>query len=208
MSFDAKAWHRLMYEVVEEYVELGLERVGNEIQRLGKSRAPVRKHTPFRRRRESRPLILGFTDRATRERVSTTVVLERASKAGGSKKGVLPSTALGIFRAAKVIPSPVRKIGSRRLTSEVQSEIRRGQGVYFNAATGRFQYGGFLRASILRDEFVEKEGPVMRIKVVAHAPYARYVEFGTRNMKAQPFLYPALMQAFGRIGQYMGMRER
>jgi HK97 gp10 family phage protein len=46
---------------------------------------------------------------------------------------------------------------------------------------------GFLRRSI----HVEPDSPALRISVIASAPYAAYVEYGTPHSPAQPFMTPA-----------------
>lgn len=48
---------------------------------------------------------------------------------------------------------------------------------------------GRLKASIVAEE--DHAGPF----VAGRAPYARFVEFGTRTVPARPFLYPALLRA-------------
>jgi HK97 gp10 family phage protein len=54
---------------------------------------------------------------------------------------------------------------------------------------------GFLRGSIFR-EVIESE---LSLTFGATAPYASYVEFGTRRMAAEPYLRPALDASQQRI---------
>lgn len=65
---------------------------------------------------------------------------------------------------------------------------------------GRYTGGrgpGRLRRSIQWD--VDDEGNLLRRRVMATAPYARYVEFPTSRTAAQPFLLPAMKQARGKF---------
>lgn len=60
------------------------------------------------------------------------------------------------------------------------------------------QVGGRLRRSITLDD--RSTGDKPRVSIVAggeEAPYARFVEFGTRHAAAQPFLRPALKHVEG-----------
>jgi HK97 gp10 family phage protein len=52
---------------------------------------------------------------------------------------------------------------------------------------------GRLRSSITHGLFVDERGLVARIG--SDVVYAPYVELGTRYMRAQPYLRPALMEA-------------
>lgn len=52
---------------------------------------------------------------------------------------------------------------------------------------------GYLRSSI----YARVQGWIAEIG--AEAPYAIYVEFGTRYMQAQPYLYPALEEFLPRL---------
>lgn len=64
------------------------------------------------------------------------------------------------------------------------------------ATAGQMTVGGRLRASI---EFEDRSsGDIIRKSIIAggkSAPYAKFVEFGTRRSRAQPFLRPALKHA-------------
>ena len=51
-----------------------------------------------------------------------------------------------------------------------------------------------VRTGYLRNSIAASVQFPMRLYVVAKAPYATYVEFGTRYMAPQPFMYPALKQ--------------
>lgn len=53
---------------------------------------------------------------------------------------------------------------------------------------------GNLRASIAANMVDEKVG-----EVGTNVEYAAYVEYGTKNQSAQPFLYPALQEQRGNI---------
>lgn len=51
---------------------------------------------------------------------------------------------------------------------------------------------GFLRDSILVNRLEEAAGWSIEVK----APYASFVEYGTRKMRPQPFLRPAIRKQF------------
>ena len=64
--------------------------------------------------------------------------------------------------------------------------------------------GGSLRRSIHTED--RSEGSVIKVSIVAggdDAPYARFVEFGTRHAAAQPYLRPALKHVEGPFKQMM-----
>jgi HK97 gp10 family phage protein len=87
----------------------------------------------------------------------------------------------------------------KHLNAKQRYDLLHGRGVYlkFNAwgTKATIVMGGRLRSSI------EAQAGSSRFQrlIVAEAPYAKYVEFGTRYMEAQPFLYPTLMVARRRM---------
>lgn len=77
------------------------------------------------------------------------------------------------------------------LTARGRNELKSGRANYTSA--GGTTLGGRLRGEIHR---VPAEGGGSRwtAKVVSPTRYAKYVEFGTRHSRAQPYLRPALAQ--------------
>jgi len=70
------------------------------------------------------------------------------------------------------------------------------------STVGRVQFGGRLKNSIASiDRSATGKGYAMR--VVASAPYAKYVEFPTRHNAAQPFLLPAMYDEARNLEQEM-----
>ena len=78
------------------------------------------------------------------------------------------------------------------LTSRGRYELRSGRAA-FTRPGGRATLGGRLRGEIHAVPS-ESGGPVWVAKVVSPTPYAKYVEFGTRHARSQPYLRPALAQ--------------
>lgn len=77
-------------------------------------------------------------------------------------------------------------------------ETRDAQGRVISAPGSEGQLGGNLRRSI--DLAERSTGDKPKVSIVAggeDAPYARFVEFGTRHAAAQPFLRPALKHVEG-----------
>jgi hypothetical protein len=85
----------------------------------------------------------------------------------------------------------------------------RGRGVItFEGPKGgtRYQYGGFLKKSIVVDNSdADGDQPVSRVRSMA--PYSRYVEFPTSRTAAQPYLLPAFKGLKGRYATYFRKRR-
>lgn len=56
---------------------------------------------------------------------------------------------------------------------------------------------GRLRSSIQMTDPRQVSADVLSIRVGSAVNYARYVELGTRYMRARPYLRPAISRAFG-----------
>lgn len=54
-----------------------------------------------------------------------------------------------------------------------------------------------VRTGTLRDSIHVEDQNIALVSVVAGAPYAAYVELGTRKMAAEPYMMPALFNAVG-----------
>jgi HK97 gp10 family phage protein len=138
-----------------------------------------------------------------RGRIIGTVQIGRASESSPWKIRKTHSTGEG---AAVSITGVGRNI-LKHMNAKQQYDLIHGRGVYlkFNKWGNRAQIvmGGQLRSSIKADG---KER--FKWMVQATAPYAKYVEFGTRYMEAQPFLYPAMMAARPRMASSIASKIR
>ncbi len=117
---------------------------------------------------------IGGQNRIVEEVDLFQVVLDRSS---GQSKEVRVGSEL---RIRSDIESDLSSVG--------RGELRRAQGTTL---------GGALRKSI-RTELVRPTQSLMKGKVIAgndEVDYAKYVEFGTRRSRAQPFMRPALAHA-------------
>ena len=81
--------------------------------------------------------------------------------------------------------------GAPQLTSRGRNELRSGRANF--TGPGGTTLGGRLRGEIHMVP-AEGGGPRWVAKVVSPTRYAKYVEFGTRHSRAQPYLRPALSQ--------------
>jgi HK97 gp10 family phage protein len=61
--------------------------------------------------------------------------------------------------------------------------------------SGKYTLGGRLRGEIYTEESSASDRRVIKYWIISPTYYARFVEFGTRHAKAQPFLRPALAKA-------------
>lgn len=96
---------------------------------------------------------------------------------------------------------------AKQALNTAQKAIRGGAdpAAFFAGSKGAgFELGGRLKSSI-ESTGVEDTGPKMRGYVTVGAPYAAHVEFGTRHMKAQPYLRPAYQK---QVGQYVTRMKR
>lgn len=91
------------------------------------------------------------------------------------------------------VPAMAKNVLSIVLTKGLE-EIETLSRQYVPVRTGR------LRSTIMTERFSELEGAVM-----AYAEYAKFVEYGTRYMRAQPYLRPALMMSTPSIINYLKM---
>lgn len=80
------------------------------------------------------------------------------------------------------------EVGSRLQRSGVRVQNRAKQ--LCPVDTGR------LRSSITMTNTQQTSASVLSVRVGSAVNYARYVELGTRRMRARPYLRPALSQAF------------
>ena len=92
------------------------------------------------------------------------------------------------FGPRRILAAPGRLQFNNPLTSRGRYELRSGRA---NITIGARTYlGGRLRSEIQAEPAAG--GPVFIARVLSPTPYAKYVEFGTRHNRAQPYLRPAL----------------
>lgn len=91
---------------------------------------------------------------------------------------------VGMFRRAEGRVKPLLEELRRRLGSIVAEKAR-----------GRAP----VRTGRLRESIFARQTGKGTLSVVAGAPYASFVEYGTRRMKARPFLRPAMAEVEGEI---------
>lgn len=96
-----------------------------------------------------------------------------------------------IMKYRELASSGQLRSGAPELTSRGRYELRTGRANF--TGPGGTTLGGRLRGEI-RVVPAEGRGPRWVAKVVSPTRYAKYVEFGTRHSRAQPFLRPALSQ--------------
>ena len=153
----------------------------------------------------------------------TTRVVQRDNKRYRTKPTMSSLTRTkGIkFAAAFDKKSPVPKIQQigklgpsvqKHMNAKQLYDIRHGRGVEIlmnKAGTkGKIVLGGHLKRSIEAAPDSAQGSRTTRWMVIAGASYAKYVEFGTRYMDAQPFMAPTLIMARRRMRQDIASRMR
>jgi len=143
---------------------------------------------------------------ASRNRVFSTV---RKTKKWRTSK-VDPQTGMVVrgVRRQKTADFPVFRVGKKgRMSagagphsygSRARYDIQRGRGMTVSERNKKkLVYGGTLKKSIGYRIVDTEDG--FQLILYADAPYAKYVEYGTRFMGAQPFLLPAFKKGEIRV---------
>lgn len=107
-----------------------------------------------------------------------------------------------------VVIDSVTQVGQgllKKMNARQRYDILHGRGLRIVGGKpggwgGKVVIGGTLRDSIVADRIGDLE-----YMVIAPVSYAKYVEFGTRYMDAQPFLMPALIKARRRMAKDIAM---
>lgn len=111
----------------------------------------------------------------------------------------------------KLIVTRVNSVGKgllRNMNAKQKYDLLHGRGVRF-IESGRAGHGKVVMGGALRDSINAVEGDKRGQYVVeANIRYARYVEFGTRYMAAQPFLMPAMINARKRMARAIAQGVR
>jgi hypothetical protein len=215
---------------VEEDME---SRVGGWMQWKAKSSAPVRKTRAYKRKADRGGVKLGYKNvetgklekpetalgaLAVQQNKGIKVQKEIAAGNFGEFEGLHPDSLQwnAKDRQGRTILKGYELVVKRprvgRIKQSVKYDVTNRRGVFFNAKTGRFQVGGYLRANIRKDDSCEVDGSKITISVRSYAPYSRPVEYGRQRgksgqTKARPFMIPALMDTFENVGRLLGMKE-
>lgn len=166
-------------------IEKGINATATEAAEVARQKAPVRK------------VFKGSVGRATLQshaEVQAEATLRRTVGAGPGPVRVQRTSAARIHSVMRLrdLAGPGRLVMNTPLTARGRWELKSGR-ASFRSPTGRTTLGGRLRGEIHADP-AEGGGPTWVAKVVSPTRYAKYVEFGTRRSRAQPYLRPALSQ--------------
>lgn len=104
-----------------------------------------------------------------------------------------------MVRSVELVRGHAVKNIARGSKSGTTRQLYNPRRTHTSSAPGEFPASdtGFLVSSITTD--VDVEGTTVVGKIVASAPYAPHLEFGTTNMQARPFMQPSLESQSRRI---------
>lgn len=181
ISFNANA----IWEAFEKRVTAGINASARDAVGVARQKAPVRK--VFKGR-------VGLATQQTRVEAHAEATQRRTLGLGPGPVRTQRTSAARIHSvmAVRQVTGPGQLRFNTPLTSRGRWELKSGRAL-FNSPGGRVTLGGRLRGEI-HDDPAEGGGPVWIARVVSPTPYAKYVEFGTRRSRAQPYLRPALSQ--------------
>jgi HK97 gp10 family phage protein len=181
LRFNAEAiWSGITGRIVA-----GLNATAEEAASIARDKAPVRK--TFR----------GSVGRATGQssvEAAAESALRRTLGLGPGPVRVQRTAAAPVhstMRFRQIIGPGRLAPGGPELTARGRNELRSGR-ANFTSPSGT-TLGGRLRGEI-HTVLAEGGGSRWIAKVVSPTAYAKYVEFGTRHARAQPYLRPALSQ--------------
>lgn len=176
----ARVWSQIAPKI-----EAGLNATAREAAGVARQRAPVRKVFVGSR---------GSTSMQTPAEAHAESALRRSVGVGPGPVRVQRTSATRIHSVMRLrdLAGPGRLVMNTPLTARGRWELKTGRAT-FRRPGGRSTLGGRLRGEIHVDP-AEGGGPTWVAKVVSPTPYAKYVEFGTRRSRAQPYLRPALSQ--------------
>lgn len=181
VSFNAAGiWNQMASRI-----QSGINATADEATELARGRAPVRK------------VFRGSVGRATLQ-TSVEATAERTMRrtlglaSGPVRTQRTSASRIHSIMALRELAGPGRLKINTPLTARGRYELKTGRATY-RSPGGRTTLGGRLRGEIHAD-YAEGGGPVWVARVVSPTPYAKYVEFGTRRSRAQPYLRPALAQ--------------
>jgi hypothetical protein len=172
-------------------IEAAVSETAQIIAMDAQERAPVRK------------VFQGSVGRATLQTPEEVAAEVHERTAQGLAPGPVrtqrtPAAAVHAFGPRRVLAAPGRLLVQTPLTTRGRYELRVGRA---NIKVGKRTYlGGRLRSEIRA--MPASGGPLFIAKVISPTPYAKYVEYGTRRSRAQPYLRPAI------AAQATAFRER
>lgn len=181
MTFSAaRVWNQIAPKI-----EAGINATAREAAEVARAKAPVRK------------VFKGSVGRASlqnRAEAQADATHRRTLGLGAGPVRVQRTSAARIHSVmrARELAGPGKLALNTPLTARGRFELKTGR-ANFRSPNGRTTLGGRLRGEIHADP-AEGGGPVWVAKVVSPTRYAKYVEFGTRRSRSQPYLRPALTQ--------------
>lgn len=175
----ARVWGQIAPRIVAN-----LNASANEAAAIAKERAPVRK------------VFKGGVGRASLQnraevRAESHLRQQLRLAPGPVRTQRTPANRVHSNMALRQLARPGRLRIATPLTSRGRYELRTGRANF--RGPGGATLGGRLRGEI-HVQPAEGGGTRWVAKVVSPTPYAKYVEFGTRHNRAQPYLRPALNQ--------------
>lgn len=181
MTFSgARIWNQMQRRIVA-----GVNATAEEAESLATSKAPVRK--VFKAGVGAKGLQTGVE-------VKAEAALRRTMGLAAGPVSTQRSPAAGvhsIMSLRQLSSSGGLQNAGPALTARGRYELKAGRANFKSA--GGTTLGGRLRGEI-HSVPVEGGGTKWTAKVVSPTRYAKYVEFGTRHARAQPYLRPALAQ--------------
>ncbi len=176
---------RAIMSQISSRIEAGVNAAAAEAAEVARQRAPVRK------------VFAGSVGRASMQSGSEAKAEATQRRTVGLGPGPVRTQRTSASRvhsvmALRTLKGPGQLQFNTPLTARGRWELKTGRAA-FRSPGGRSTLGGRLRGEIhVRPP--KGGGPVWVAKVVSPTPYAKYVEFGTRHSRAQPYLRPALAQ--------------
>jgi HK97 gp10 family phage protein len=181
LRFSADAvWNRIAPRIVA-----GVNATAEEAATIARQKAPVRK--AFKGG-------VGHASVQTGVEAQADAALRRSLGLGPGPVRVQRTAASpvhSIMKYRELATSGQLRAGAPELTSRGRYELKVGRANF--SGPGGTTLGGRLRGEI-HVVPAEGRGPRWVARVVSPTRYAKYVEFGTRHNRAQPYLRPALSQ--------------
>lgn len=181
LTFSAEAvWKRIAPRIVA-----GVNATAEQAADIARTKAPVRK------------VFKGRVGRATMQSGAEAIAEAQLRRDTGLGPGPVrtqrgaASPVHSIMKYRELSTSGQLRAGAPETTSRGRYELRTGRANF--TGPGGTTVGGRLRGEI-HVVPAEGRGPRWTAKVVSPTKYAKYVEFGTRHSRAQPFMRPALSQ--------------
>lgn len=223
---------RPLIEAVQEAVAFGLGNGAQIVVKVAQAKAPVRRIFSNRGPRigtktagemeadKSIRAALGLSVEGSRVNPAPSIVrgrmpprrwkdrrLSQADKLLADRDAVMARYWSGVNPASASNPSRLKAFHAAQIPWRTALSARGAYEVRTRRAVGMFgghrTIGGTLRASISA-EVVTRQGGKSVVWVIASAPYAKYMEFGTVHAAAHPFLRPAVEESRDAVARAVG----